>query len=267
MRQHCRGELSRRRRARARVGLLALAAGLMCCIHATNTRAFSDPIAYTDAVDVGGGAGRWFTGSGADGFACNVCHTGQAGVDLVVSGLPIDGYVPGRGYEVSVTWPLLVKDLALIAEFTREDRSGAGTIELPRPDAMKPPELCNVEEGGESPAAVHTAGDQRQLVSVVDCGAKLVRFRWTPPPMAAGPIWFNLGFVVSNDDATPAGDGVTLIARPLAAMGSPVETEEVATAGCSAIRPSARPELLTCVGPLLAAFARRQTRRRREYRP
>ncbi len=239
-------------------------AGLMCCIPQAHARAFSDPIAYADPVDVGGGAGRWFTGSSADGFACNVCHTGQAGVDLVVSGLPVEGYVPGRGYEVSVTWPLFVKDLALIAEFTNEDRSGAGTLELPRADALKQPELCSAEEGGESPAAIHEAGDQRQLVSVVDCGAKLVRFRWTSPLMAASPIWFNLGFVVSNADATPAGDGVTLIARPLTSAGTPLEADEVAT-GCSATRP-AQASPVPWILPLTAAFAYRRARRRKECR-
>jgi hypothetical protein len=234
----------------------------MCCIQGAHARAFSDPIAYTDPVDVGGGAGRWFTGSPADGFACNVCHTGQAGVDLVVSGLPIDGYLPGRGYEVSVTWPPFVKDLALIAEFTNEDRSGAGTLELPRPDALKPAELCEAEQGGESPAAIHSGDDQRQLVSVVDCGAKLVRFRWTSPLMAASPIWFNLGFVVSNEDAAPTGDGVTLIARPLAVAGSPLETDAVAQ-GCSAMPRAVQAQPLIWILPLAAAAACRRAYRRR----
>jgi hypothetical protein len=268
MPRHCRVESPRRSRARATSRhVLALAAALMCWIHATNTSAFSDPVAYTDPVDVGGGAGRWFTGSPADGFACNVCHTGQAGVDLVVSGLPTDGYMPGRGYEVSVTWPPFVKDLALIAEFTNEDRSGAGTLELPRPDALKPAELCEVEQGGGSPAAIQTGDNQRQLVSVVDCGAKLVRFRWTAPLMAAGPIWFNAGFVVSNQDAAPTGDGVTLIARPLAPVGSPLGTDKVAQSGCSAVPRSPRVQPLIWIVPLAAAFARRRISRRKGCKP
>lgn len=263
MSRHCRVEVSRRSRVRASwASVLALTGWLMCCIHPANTRAFSDPLAYADPVETGGGAGRWFTGSTADGFGCNVCHTGQAGVDLVVSGLPVDGYVPGRGYEVSVTWPPYVKDLSLIAEFTNEDRSGAGMLELPRPDALKPTELCSADEGGESPAALHMADDQRQLVSVVDCGAKLARFRWTPPLMAASPIWFNLGFVVSNDDAAPTGDGVTLIARPLAPAGNPLETDQVAT-GCT-VAPGRASQSWTWVLPFVAAVAQRSARRRKE---
>jgi hypothetical protein len=240
--------------------------GLVCCLPLQAAHAFSDPVAYSDPVDLGGGAGRWFTGSPADGFGCNVCHTGQAGVDLVVTGLPVDGFAPGRAYEVSVTWPAFVQDLALIAEFTNEDRTGAGTLELPRPDALKPQELCSMEDGGESPAALHDADNGRQLLSVVDCGAKLVRFRWTAPLMAAGPIWFNTGFVVSNDDAAPTGDGVTLVARPLSPVGSPLETEQIAQ-GCNAVPRTLHTQPLCWLLPLLAAGVRRRARRPKGCQP
>jgi hypothetical protein len=214
-------------------------------------------------VDLGGGAGRWFTGSPADGFGCNVCHTGRAGEELTISGLPVSGWAPGQSYEVSVTWPPYVKDVALIAEFTTEARAGAGTLELPRPDALKSTELCIADEGGGSPAAIHDADNQRQLVSLVDCGAKLLRFRWTAPLMAAGPVWFNAGFVVSNEDAAPTGDGVTLVARPLASVGTPLQTEQVAQ-GCSAVPRNVRARSLFWISPLVAAGLRRRARRRKE---
>jgi hypothetical protein len=70
MPRHCRVEVSRHSRGRGpSARALALMGWLMCCIHPANTRAFSDPLAYTDPVDTGGGAGRWFTGSSADGLA------------------------------------------------------------------------------------------------------------------------------------------------------------------------------------------------------
>jgi hypothetical protein len=197
-------------------------------------RAFSDPQAYADPVDVGGGAGRWFTGSSADGYGCDVCHTGGAGADLTISGLPIAGFVSGRAYEVTVTWPVGVPHLALIAEFADEHRHGAGVIALPRPDALKPDELCGADLAGELAAQLHTTDSGRQLVSVVDCGARKLRFQWTAPPSAAAPVWFNVGFVNSNQDASPAGDGVTLVRQPLPAAGQTLAVRAIAR-GCDAL--------------------------------
>jgi hypothetical protein len=233
-----------------------------CLALSTSAFAFSDPQAYADPADVGGGAGRWFTGSSADGYGCNVCHTGNPGAPLEISGLPVDGFVAGKSYEVSVSWPASAPNLALIAEFTDEQRRGAGAIALPRPDTLKPLELCGAELAGQLPADVHDADGGRQLVSVIDCGAQKLRFQWTPPPLAAGPLWFNLGFVSSNQDATPSGDGVTLVRRVLHRAGEPLETRIVAQ-GCTAVQSkTARDWLVPLV--LLAAAARRRTRNRRE---
>jgi hypothetical protein len=211
-----------------------------------SARAFSDPHAYADAVDVGGGAGRWFTGSSADGYGCDVCHTGAVGADIAVSGLPLNGFSPGMSYEISVSWPVQIQHLALMAEFTDEQRHGAGALALPRPDALKPTELCGAELPGQVAAELHQADGGRNLVSVIDCGARALRFLWTAPPSAAGPLWFDLGFVTSNQDATPAGDGVTLVRRPLPAAGQALATRAVAH-GCSASPGRTRGSMLSCL--------------------
>jgi hypothetical protein len=263
MPRQCRVELSQRSRQVISSGVAVLAFAVS--LRLGTAHAFSDPQAYADPVDLGGGAGRWFTGSSADGFGCNVCHTGRAGEDLVVAGLPDDGYVPGRAYEVALTWPAYVRDLALIAEFTNEERMGVGTLALPRADALEPSELCAADQGGESPAALHEVDGARELVSVIDCGAKRVRFQWTVPLTAAGPIWFNAGFVVSNQDATPEGDGVTLVARALPHAGVPFETRAVAQ-GCAAITLKQAPPPLLSMLLLAAALVIRRTRRT-EFRP
>jgi hypothetical protein len=238
---------------------------IACSVPFESAQAFSDPQAYEDPVDLGGGAGRWFTGSSADGYACNVCHTGSAGADLVVSGLPVEGYLPGHAYEVALTWPPYVVDLALIAEFTNEQRLGAGSLALPRPDALKPAELCAPDQGGGSPSEVHMAAGMRQLVSVVDCGAKTVRFQWTAPLQAAGTVWFNAGFVASNEDASAAGDGVTLVARPLPPAGQTLETRQVAQ-GCTSVTRNQAAHPLATVLLLTAACVRRRTRVRKGCR-
>lgn len=262
MPRHCGAEFSRRRRGRMTCGhISAVMIWVACSFPFEPAHAFSDPQAYADPVDLGGGAGRWFTGSSADGYGCNVCHTGTAGSALVVTGLPVDGFVPGRPYEVALTWPPHVLDLALIAEFTNEQRLGAGTLALPRPDALKPGELCAADQGGGSPSALHMTEGMRQLVSVVDCGAKMVRFQWTAPLQASGPVWFNAGFVASNEDATPAGDGVTLVSRPLAAAGQSLGTRQIAQ-GCAFVAraEAAHPLPIAVVLLLTAACMRGRAR-------
>jgi hypothetical protein len=265
MLRHDRGELAERRRGRVPLVWLAGIVLTLACSLPGAAHAFSDPQAYADPVDLGGGAGRWFTGSSADGFGCNVCHTGKAGENLLISGLPVDGYVPGRGYEVTLTWPPYVLDVALIAEFTNEQRLGVGALALPRPETLKPTERCAADQGGESPASLQEADGMRQLVSVVDCGAKLVRFQWTAPLAAAGPVWFNAGFVASNQDATPNGDGVTLVSRHLSIAGTPPETQQVAQ-GCAVVtRTGSRQPLVIVL--LLALASAHRARRREEYEP
>jgi hypothetical protein len=261
----CRVELSSQGRGRRTWSHgFGIAAWLVFSVPAESAHAFSDPQAYADPVDIGGGAGRWFTGSSADGYGCDVCHTGKAGEDLVVSGLPIEGYLPGRAYEIALTWPPYVHDVALIAEFTNEQRLGAGALALPRQDALKPAELCAPDQGGGSPSDVHTADGMRQLVSVIDCGAKLARFQWTAPLIAAGPIWFNAGFVASNEDATPAGDGVTLVSRPIPLAGQPLGTQQIAQ-GCSLAARSRETHPPASVLLAMVAIVLRRGRSRRRY--
>ena len=196
-------------------------------------RAFSDPFAYTDLPELGGGGGRWFTGSSADGYECAVCHRGGPAADLAISGLPADGFTPGAPYEITVTWPVETAHLALIAELTDEHRHGAGTLALPRPDALKPAELCSGDQIGFPASDLHQAEAGRQLVSVVDCGARMLRFKWTAPTLVTGPVWFDLGFVSSDADATAAGDGVTMVHEPLVAARQSLTTRVIAHKGCS----------------------------------
>jgi hypothetical protein len=234
MRGMCRGEVS----IRLQLSIAMGAASLLAIAPIRAARAYSDPTLYAEPTDVGGGGGRWFTGSSADGYGCDVCHTGGSGPDISITGLPIDGFVPGQHYEVAISWPLK-SQLALIAEFTDEQRQGAGTLDLPRPEATKEYERCALDEGGQLPTALFQAESGRNLFSVIDCGAISTRFRWTAPAAVNGPVWFNLGFVASNEDAMPSGDGVTLVRRSLRAAGTAVEARAIAQ-GCSAAPIGAR---------------------------
>jgi hypothetical protein len=195
--------------------------------------AFSDPLAYSDPTDLGGGDGRWFTGSPAEGYGCDVCHEGGEGADVSVSGLPLDGYVPGANYEITLQWG--TDHQALLAEITDEQRLGAGTVELPRPDATGLDERCSQEEGGFPASAVNEVEGGRSVVSIIDCGASRLRFRWTAPATDVGRVWLSAGFVHSDESADPSGDGVTMIKRPMVAAGSSLAAREVLQ-GCSVAR-------------------------------
>ncbi|MEE9384391.1 MAG: hypothetical protein V3V08_13385 [Nannocystaceae bacterium] len=65
------------------------AAGWICLLASSGLgfpsalRAFSEPSSYADPTPEGGGGGRWFTGSVADRYTCDVCH-GSAPLDLAV---------------------------------------------------------------------------------------------------------------------------------------------------------------------------------------
>ena len=200
----------------------------------TAARAFSDPNAYDEATDLGGGGGRWFTGSAADGYGCDVCHQGGTPAELSIEGLPTDGFEPGASYEIKLRWPAALEDLALVAEFTDETRQSAGAFALPRPEAYTEEELCGIDEGGAPATDIYPAQDGRTLISVVDCGAHLARFKWTAPSAATGTVWFNAGFVASDADATPVGDGVTMARRALSPVGA-ATTRTIATSGCQVV--------------------------------
>ncbi len=230
------GTATRGRRAREGLGCaLTCAAAVACSLSAARAHAFSSPLAYRDPPQEGGGGGRYFTGSPADGYGCDVCHEGAEGAPLQVTGLPLDGYQLGVSYEVTITWPI-IEHMGFLAEIADETRIGAGAIAMPRFDTMSLDELCSMEEGG-FPASeiIRDEAEQRAFVSTVDCGARKTRFQWTAPMTRAGTVWFSAGFVVSNNDAAASGDGVTMLSLPLTQSRTGLGTQEI-TAGCSVSR-------------------------------
>jgi len=73
-------------------------------------RAYSTPDAFAERPEAGGGGNRWFSGSPADGYSCNVCHSSAAGqrqFPMYVTGLPLEGYELAEAREVVLSWPEL----------------------------------------------------------------------------------------------------------------------------------------------------------------
>jgi hypothetical protein len=229
-------------------------------------RAFSEPRSYYDDAAEGGGGGRWFTGSPAEGYACSACHTGGPSQPLYIEGLPTDGYVPGASYDLRIAWPEFAAraqiqaqtpgapgaSMGLVAEFVAETGLGAGTIEIATAMAAMPGERCTfppdargallylvrsgepVEERETRCEA--TELEERCLLAVSDCGAQELRFRWTAPDSWQRSIWFATGFVATETSSdTPEADAVTERAYALRPAASESERYESRLQGdCSA---------------------------------
>ena len=238
--------------------------------------AFSEPRIYGESADKGGGAGRYFTGSPADGYGCSACHTGQGSLPLRVTGVPVDGYVPGRSYVVHLAWPEaaaranvatamgLRPSIGLTAEFVAEDGSDSGKVDIEPMFAMAgefcastdltAPRMLAAQLYQTDPSNVENAPslvtscsgsvrNQRCIATIRSCGSSELRLRWTAPPKWRGPIWFSAGFVMTDNASTRPNDFdfVTEVSSPMNAASIGESYESDLESGCSAVpgRPAA----------------------------
>lgn len=117
---------------------------------ASRALAFSNPQdfgRYTDkdVFSYGVGGGRYYTGSPADAYSCEVCHSDPSNYSfpLVQKGLPLDGYAPSTEYKVELTSPGATDAwiqatnqgnnpvTTLMAEFIAASGESAGTVTFP----------------------------------------------------------------------------------------------------------------------------------------
>jgi hypothetical protein len=132
---------------------ISLALVFACVSIASVARAYSTPDAYIERPSEGGGGGRWFTGSPADGYSCSVCHSsasGQREFPLYVTGLPLEGYTLAEAREIVLSWPEFSQRwrelrpnpmqppvmgaptpaMGMVAELVAESGKASGTIEI-----------------------------------------------------------------------------------------------------------------------------------------
>jgi hypothetical protein len=193
---------------------------LLCAAPAARVRAFSDIERFPQSVQEGGGGGRLFTGSPADGYACNVCHLGGEEPSVIVYGLPIDGYVPGQIYDVEVAWNNAAGSHALHLEIVNEfTKRAAGRVALIDPATIDARGRCG-SLPNEKPADYILEGEGRQILGSQGCGASSLRFRFMAPDL---PQIVFAGSVVraGEPQASPNGDGVQNLNRVLRRAGEP----------------------------------------------
>ncbi len=295
--------------------LLAAVGLFLACMGASNVgRAYSSPEAFAAPAyeagqsSAGGGGGRWFTGSPADGYSCSVCHLpGKAPREfpLYAAGVP-SVYNPLVPQQITLFWPQFaqrwtelrpipgvppaagqpIPAVGLLTELVAESGMASGTIEIALNTAA-PEELCERARPNLAPRLgvrvyqVHPgvepklirANDQgivrceaqqlghRCLVAVIPCGAKQLRFTWTPPATQTGPIWFSAGYVATDaSSGTPDLDSVQELVMPIqaAALGG-AAYEETLRSGCALVpaRPRAGSFPWSLGFVALAWFARR----------
>jgi hypothetical protein len=281
-----------------KLGALAWSATLMTALLGVSpgARAFTEPRSYVEAPENGGGGGRFFTGSLAEGYGCSVCHSGQAPEPLLVRGLPEDGYEPGGRYDLRVGWPKFAERaselretqddppaMGLVLELVADTGIGAGSLELASEADAEPEELCVLPEGrlaallftvrpgqpireqGRSCEALDLG--ERCVAAVLSCGASELRVRWTAPAEPQGAIWLSAGFVATDRvSGDPFEDAVTELAQPVLPAGSKADypVSEL-SASCRALpsrgaRSLAAPALLLGALGMLTVRARRRAK-------
>jgi len=124
---------------------------LACASTPDVAQAYSTPDAYLERASQGGGGGRWFTGSPAEGYGCIVCHSsapGQRQFPMYVAGLPAAGYTLAGRQEVVLSWP----EFAARWREVRPDPTVPPSPDVPRPAVSAVLEL--VAESGRGSGVI-----------------------------------------------------------------------------------------------------------------
>lgn len=234
---------------------------------------FGNPVNLDETgFESGGGGGRYFTGSPADGYTCEVCHTGPGAMPVKFNGLP-EAYVPGLVYEVVMQWPIGDDRVGAMLEIVDAAGQAAGNITAPEIDDTLPLGQCTFPDKGVETVSMRSGG-VRQVLGIDGCtGVQNVRFYWEAPAADQGPVELVAGIVHPltteeegadlSDQEKVKDDEVTIVRRaiPNAADGQvPTPTQElkcsVGAAGAPGGSSAALSALLGLVG--LALFARRR---------
>lgn len=246
--------------------LLALVLGLGLG-RSSSVHAYSDPGTFHAPVLEGGGGGRFFSGSPADGYGCDTCHIGGAQPKLQVSGVP-SRYVPGATYELTLSWQAKDPDVAGLLELTDVRGQGAGTLALAADADVHDEEFCEPRAQGIRAAQLFAADRGRTIAAIADCGATQLRVQWTAPPQSMGAVWLAGSVVASDHKGDITGDGVTSFSQPVPVFGGTVP-ESSLRGGCSvpgAPGPPARPAYAwLTLGLALAGLCARSRRRPRAH--
>jgi hypothetical protein len=253
----------------ARVQAAVAIAGTLLFIIGGRAHAYQNVGRFAVSPEEGGGGGRFFTGAPGDGYTCGVCHVAETSPHLAIDGLPIDGYVPGESYVVTIDWDDALPLVALNLTITDAAGKPFGTVAGLSPDQLTDADLCATTK---TPDVVAASTADRNLVYVAACGGRQAAFQWTAPSSAAPPprngatdALFRGSLVASNADNAVTGDAVTDLSRVIGVKGPANPVAMKASAQCAALRrntgaAAGAGHALVAIAALL--LARRSGRRR-----
>lgn len=243
-----------------RVAVAIAAGALAWSTQLARAAAYAEPTSFAENVMLGGGGAKYFTGSHAEGYTCQVCHTGANGPTLQIIGLPVDGYVPGQIYPITIDWADELPAVGLNLEMTDDAGNRFGELSAIDPASLSAADLCS---GAEVTSASQTVDlpNGRRILTVARCGQHQTTFLWKAPAQL-GQGWMSGSAVASNRKKDILGDGVTNISRVFGVQGAPPPVAGDLVAGCSAThaRSSGASFLLVLVA-LVVSRARERWRR------
>lgn len=236
----------------------ALHAGCLvgCSLTTLAAHAFSEPLLYGEDPLSGGGGGRFFTGSPLDAYSCAVCHQGAPPPSVRLSGFP-EVFVPGKTYDIALTWTHPAAPHALNLEIVDEDGRAAGELALPASESLTADDRCTFTEDEllkDTQASYLVASETRTIVGVRACGARTLHFAFTAP--RASKVALTASVVRSDESEDVSGDGVLELRQLAYRSGEPLPA-----AGCATRTPGRATTLWAMLSVLVAGLlARRRLR-------
>lgn len=226
--------LTRMRHARLRASVLT------CSLFgvATHAQAFRNPDFFGDSAEGGGGGGKYFTVSRAEGYGCAVCHTPGEAVAVQLRNLPKDGYLPGQAYRITVDWPDDMPSVALNVEMTDFDGAPFGQLLAPDPLTLAPADLCPDSDQPSAGQSIPEEPGGRRVLLIAECGQAQTSFDWIAPS-APAQGYFSASITFSNRDGKLTGDSVVDLAESVGIQGLTQPTANKYQGQCSALTPAA----------------------------
>lgn len=168
--------------------------------------AFSYVGGFATGAEMGGGGGRYFTGSPRDGFTCGVCHQSERFFDIELQGFP-EKIKPGQTYDLRFTWEGEATRVHFNAEIVNAKGVSAG-------------ELVVGADEKNAPKSVSTE-DDREVLAVMGSSKRSkseVAFKWKASAELSGPVTVHIAGVRQQEkDKSSKGD-----------QQNPLENDELA---------------------------------------
>ena len=205
--------------ARTQLAKISVLGSLICFASSMNVaHAYRNPERFGASVDDGGGGGKYFTLSRAEGYGCAVCHSQGSPVPVDIRNLPRTGYIPSQTYRITVDWPDDMPSVALNVEMT--DYSGApfGQLIAPDPSTLAAADLCRESDSPSAGQTIPNDATGRRVLLVAECGQAQTTFDWIAPA-APAQGYFSTSIIFTNRDGKLNGDHVVDVSENLGIQG------------------------------------------------